>query len=188
MLVVALDRVRSLADRLDASPALDRLVEPLQRGVGRLLPGGRLKDGLHGVWLGHPLHPMLTDLPIGFWTSSSVFDLFGGRRARRAAELMVALGVASAVPTIAAGAADWSQLNRPEQRSGVVHAASNIVATALYGASFLSRRTGRHRAGVALGGRGHGGDHRRLPGRAPQLLARRRCQPSRRRPLEHAVG
>jgi nitrite reductase/ring-hydroxylating ferredoxin subunit len=63
----------------------------------------------------------------------------------------VGLGVAAALPTAAAGLADWSDLNKPERRTGVVHAAANLVATALYGLSFLARRRGHRTGGVLLG-------------------------------------
>ncbi len=141
---------RSLGERLDAADALDRLAQPLRRVASRLLPRGRRKDALHGVWLGHPLHPLLTDLPIGFWTSAFVLDLIGRRRGRSAADTLVALGVISALPTAAAGIADWSELNEPERRSGVVHATANVTATALYGLSLLARLRHRRAAGVGL--------------------------------------
>jgi nitrite reductase/ring-hydroxylating ferredoxin subunit len=142
---------RNLGERLEASAALDRVAEPAHRTVTSVLPSGPVKDVLHGVWLGHPLHPVLTDLPIGFWTSAFVLDLVGGRAARPAAETLVAAGVAAAVPTAAAGLADWSEMDPPERRSGLVHAAANLSATALYGLSFLARRRGHHAGGVMLG-------------------------------------
>lgn len=142
---------RKVGERLEAAEGLDRLAEPAHQAVSRLLPPGPVKDVLHGVWLGHPLHPLLTDLPIGFWTSAFVLDLFGGRRGRSAADALVGLGVASALPTAAAGLADWSELNKPERRSGAVHAVANIAATGLYALSFFARRAGRRRRGVLLG-------------------------------------
>lgn len=143
--------LRNLGQRLEAMRGIDRAAEPVRRAVDRVLPGGPLKDALHGVWLGHPLHPMLTDLPIGFWTSAFVLDLVGGRRGRPAADAFVAMGVATALPTAAAGAADWSELDAPERRSGLVHAAANLTATALYAMSFVARRRGRRARGVLLG-------------------------------------
>lgn len=143
--------IRNVGERLEAAEGLDRFAEPAHQAVSRLLPQGPVKDLLHGVWLGHPLHPLLTDLPIGFWTSAFVLDFVGGRRARPAADALVGLGVASALPTAAAGLADWSELNKPERRSGAVHAMANILATALYACSFLARRAGRRRRGVMLG-------------------------------------
>lgn len=142
---------RNLGDRLEAATALDTVAQPVHVAISALLPRGPLKDVLHGVWLGHPLHPMLTDLPIGFWTSAFVLDLVGGRRSRSTADALVGLGVASALPTAAAGLADWSELNRPERRTGLVHAVANLTATALYGMSFLARRRGQRGRGVLLG-------------------------------------
>lgn len=140
----------ALGERLEATSPLDRLADPIKRAVDRVLPNGPTADALHGVWLGHPLHPLLTDLPIGFWTSSFVLDL-GGRRTRSASTAMVAAGVACALPTAAAGLADWRDLNRPERRTGVVHALANTAATALYLASLSARLRGRWGRGVALG-------------------------------------
>jgi nitrite reductase/ring-hydroxylating ferredoxin subunit/uncharacterized membrane protein len=142
--------LRSVGDRLEASAGLDPIVEAAHRGVDAVLPRGPVKDSLHGVWLGHPLHPLLTDLPIGFWTSAWVFDLVGGRRTQPAADVLIGLGVATALPTAVAGLADWSELKKPEQRTGLVHAACNLTATALYAVSLLARRRGARRGGVML--------------------------------------
>jgi nitrite reductase/ring-hydroxylating ferredoxin subunit/uncharacterized membrane protein len=142
---------RNLGERLEAASALDRLADPVHRAVTSVMHRGPLKDVLHGVWLGHPLHPLLTDLPIGFWTSGFVLDFVGGRRGRPAADALVGLGVVAALPTAAAGLADWSELDRPERRTGVVHASSNVAATVLYGLSFLARRRGHRATGVLLG-------------------------------------
>ena len=101
--------------------------------------------------LGHPVHPVLTDLPIGFWTSAWVLDLIGGDEHAPAAELLVGLGLLSTVPTIVTGAADWRSLPRRDKPIGLLHAASNVTATALYAASYLARRRGEHRRGVNLG-------------------------------------
>jgi nitrite reductase/ring-hydroxylating ferredoxin subunit/uncharacterized membrane protein len=142
---------RNLGERLEATDAIDQVAGPVHRKVTAILPSGPVKDVLHGVWLGHPLHPVLTDLPIGFWTSAFVLDLVGGRRARPAADVLVGIGVATALPTAATGLADWSDLDEPERRSGIVHAAANVTATALYGLSFVARRRGHRARGVALG-------------------------------------
>ena len=142
---------RNLGERLEATDAIDRVAGPAYRTVTSVLPSGPVKDVLHGVWLGHPLHPALTDLPIGFWTSAFVLDLVGGRPARPAADALVGVGVATALPTAAAGLADWSDMDKPERRSGLVHAAANVAATALYGLSYLARRRGHRTGGVMLG-------------------------------------
>jgi nitrite reductase/ring-hydroxylating ferredoxin subunit/uncharacterized membrane protein len=110
---------------------------------------GRIKDLLSGTWLGHPLHPMLTDLPIGFWTCSLALDVLAGDRGREASRTLVGLGVVAAVPTAVSGWSDWVDTEGEERRVGVAHAVGNLAATALYATSWLMRRRGG-RAGLAL--------------------------------------
>jgi nitrite reductase/ring-hydroxylating ferredoxin subunit/uncharacterized membrane protein len=148
---------KRLGERLEATPAIDRLASPLYDAVRGALQAGPVKDALHGVWLGHPLHPPLTDLPIGFWTSAWTLDLLellnllDGRRTTKAAETLVGLGVACALPTAVTGLADWSELPMPARRAGAVHAVANATATVLYGASYVARRRGHRGLGVTLG-------------------------------------
>src|SRR5205823_3983294 len=82
---------------------------------GAVKPGA-LKDFLAGTWLGHPLHPVLTDLPIGFWSSSFALDVFGGRESERASEILLGLGVLSALPTAASGLTDWTDTGGAARR------------------------------------------------------------------------
>src|SRR5690242_4052751 len=100
---------------------------------------------------GHPLHPVLTDLPIGFWTSAWVLDLVGGEKHAPTADLLVGIGLLSTVPTALTGAVDRRSLPRRDKTLALVHAASNLTATALYGASYLARRRGERTKGVLLG-------------------------------------
>ena len=137
--------------RLAAEHRLDGAAGVASALVRRVLPNGSVKDALSGTWLGHPLHPMLTDLPIGFWTSAFVLDIVGGRAARPASQRLVALGVLSALPTAAAGASDWADTDGGPRRVGFVHAAANTAALLLYGASWRARRDRRHVRGVLLG-------------------------------------
>lgn len=143
--------LRNIDERIGSASAIDVVAAPVHRVVTSVLPRGTVKDALHGVWLGHPFHPLLTDLPIGFWTSAWVLDIIGGRRSEWAADTLVGLGVVTALPTAAAGAADWSELGPRERRTGLVHAVSNIAATALYALSYLARRRGHRSTGVMLG-------------------------------------
>ncbi len=104
----------SFATRLGRSSGLDPVATPLGDAVKLAVPPGGVKDTLSGVWLGHPLHPMLTDLPIGFWTSAFMLDLVGGRRSRRARR-RCSSGWASSAPSpaMAAGASDWGDTTGP---------------------------------------------------------------------------
>lgn len=141
-------RIFSSVDRLEDATALDRVVEPIQ-GVVRRLPPGRLRDMLHGVWLGHPVHPMLVQAPVGAWLSAGVLDLMPG--AERSARRLVGVGLFFTTPAVLAGWADWAEQHEQQMRVGVVHAVVNAGATSLYGASYLARRTGRTGLGKALG-------------------------------------
>jgi uncharacterized membrane protein len=98
--------------------------------------------------LGHSLHPVLTDLPLGCWTSATLVDLVGGRAGRGAATRLVGLGLLAAGPTAYAGLASWSRLDGPERRLGAVHAVGNDVAIVLFAGSWLARVRGQHWKGV----------------------------------------
>ena len=141
---------RNLAEELEDVEALDKVAVPIAEAVDQLLPEGPTRDALRGTWLGHPLHPVLTDLPIGFWTTAFVFDLLPFRGSGKAARTMVGLGTLAALPTLATGWADWSALPERQRRTGLVHAFSNGLATALYASSYIARRRGRTFRGVAL--------------------------------------
>jgi nitrite reductase/ring-hydroxylating ferredoxin subunit len=108
-----------------------------------------LRDALHGVWLGHPLHPMLSDVPIGTWTAAAVLDLLPGTG--HASTTLIATGLAAAGPTAVSGWADWSQLHPPQQRVGLVHAVSNAVGIGMFAASLAARLRGRTVRGKTLG-------------------------------------
>jgi nitrite reductase/ring-hydroxylating ferredoxin subunit/uncharacterized membrane protein len=143
--------MRTLLSRLEQSNRLDPLGDRIQQVVGSALPQQWMRDLLHGVWLGHPLHPAMVQLPIGAWTSSAILDLLPGQRQRRSATILVAVGTGSAIPAIVAGWNDWASLAPNQRRVGLVHAASNAAAVALYGGSLYARLTGRRALGRLLG-------------------------------------
>jgi uncharacterized membrane protein len=136
--------LRAWSERLGELRVLDPAADGLQAAVGRLR-GTRSWDALRGRWLGHPLHPMLSDVPIGLWTSAVTLDWLGGRRSARSADLLVALGAASALPTAAAGLADWSEASPTARRQGLVHAWANSLALTLFVTSLAVRRSDRVR-------------------------------------------
>ena len=141
----------SLIAGIERARSLDAVGRKLGLAVANVVRPGRAKDLLAGTWLGHPVHPMLTDLPIGAWTSASILDLVGGGQARRAADALVGVGVLAAVPTAATGLSDLADVVDPRERSlGTAHALGNLTALVLYGGSYLARRRGRRAAGVRL--------------------------------------
>lgn len=141
-----------LAAVIEHEQRLDGAVEALTEPAQRLTATPRRRRILLGHQMGHALHPLLTDLPIGCWTSACLLDLLPVDGSRRASQRLVAFGVLAAAPTAVTGWAEWSRTTEPEDRRvGVVHAAANAGAVALYTGSWLARRTGSHRTGVALG-------------------------------------
>lgn len=129
---------------------LDTPARGLESLAQALLGSPTADAALRGTWLGHAVHPLLTDFPLGAWSSATLLDLFGGRRARPAATGLVAFGVAAAVPTAAAGLAEWRATAGPARRVGVGHAAVNTTALGLYGASLVARLHGHHHRAVLL--------------------------------------
>ena len=139
-----------LIERIAAAEELDQVTAPLAKLVGRATAPSAVKNALSGTWLGHPLHPLLTDVTIGAWASVPAVDLVGGRDAAGIARLLTGFGVLSAVPTAACGLSDWSDTHGPEMRVGLIHAASNVAGLALQIGSYLARRRGRRVQGAAL--------------------------------------
>jgi nitrite reductase/ring-hydroxylating ferredoxin subunit/uncharacterized membrane protein len=152
-------RLHHLAERIGATAALDGPAEALAGWVRGAVPRGPVKDALSGTALGHALHPLLTDLPIGTWTSAAILDVVGGRAARPASRRLIAAGLLAAVPAAATGFNDWADTTPADEgvrRVGAVHAVANVTALALHAASLAARRGERHGRGVALGMAGIG--------------------------------
>lgn len=142
---------RTIPDAIQRMKQLDAVSEPVSKAVTEVLPPGRVKDLLAGTWLGHPLHPMLTDVVVGAWTSAFVLDAIGGERTESAADTLVGLGVLAAVPTAASGLADWVDTWGPTRRVGTVHAVGNVAAATVYALSWVARKRGARGLGAALG-------------------------------------
>jgi nitrite reductase/ring-hydroxylating ferredoxin subunit/uncharacterized membrane protein len=140
--------VRGLVNNLEQASGLDRIGDRLQRAVQGTLRGQRIRDFLHGVWLGHPLHPAMVQVPVGAWISGAVLDMMPGQR--RAATTLIGLGTVSALPAAVAGLNDWAALSRDQRRIGLVHAAANTIGLTCYAGSLIARRNGRYGMGKAL--------------------------------------
>lgn len=126
---------------------LDPVGKKLSSLVSPVVQRPALRHLASGTPIGHPLHPLLIAIPIGAWSSALAFDALGDDDA---ASTLIALGVASALPTAYTGLSDWSYTNGAEQRVGLVHAAFNSMALSAYVASWLARRRGRRGLGVVL--------------------------------------
>jgi nitrite reductase/ring-hydroxylating ferredoxin subunit/uncharacterized membrane protein len=140
--------VRQILKRLEQARSLDPVSDSLQKAVMTLVRPQGLRNFLHGTWLGHPLHPVLVQVPVGAFLSAAVLDLVPG--GRRAATTLIAVGTASTAPAIAAGLTDWSEMTKDRRRVGLVHAAANTVALGLYAASLAARLSGRTARGKML--------------------------------------
>lgn len=125
-----------------------KLASTLHQGV--LQSGEQARtavDVLHGIWLGHPLHPLLTDVTVGAWALGSLADLLSAtgksETMENVADVLTTVGTASAIPTAASGLADFSTIPRPAARTGMAHGLLNAIALALYALSLSARKGGR---------------------------------------------
>jgi len=162
--------------RVADQPALDTIAEPLSDAVRKLYSragetGQVVKNAMHGVWLGHPLHPVFTDLPIGAWTTGLVLDAVAAVREddafERAADVAMAVGLVGAAGAAVTGLTDWSETQGRSRRTGLLHGLLNITATTLYATAYMLRKSGARPAGtscaiagytIALGAAFLGGD------------------------------
>ena len=135
----------------DLAEPLDPVSEPLQEAV-KALPKP-IRDLLDGVWFGNPLHPALTDIPIGAWTAAFALDLAGSEGADEALKV----GIIGAVPTALTGLNDWSHLNGDARRIGTVHAIVNSAGLTLSVLSLVARRRGMRNVGRVLSGVAYAG-------------------------------
>ncbi|WP_431682432.1 DUF2231 domain-containing protein [Kitasatospora sp. KL5] len=127
-----------LAEWLDAPSGwtdLDPVSERLH-GLLQQVPGP-VRDALHGVWLGHPLHPAVVQVPVGCWLSATLLD--AACASPDAARRLTAIGLAGVAPAAWTGWADWSTLPREQRRTGLLHAVGVVTAAALQGASLGAR-------------------------------------------------
>ena len=140
--------------QLEGTEALDQPVRALEPVIETVFGTGARGSVLRGDWLGHAVHPVLTDVVLGTWTSATVLDLVGGPDSSVAAQRLVATGLLAAGPTAWTGWAEWLAAGPREKRVGLVHAVTNAVAIGIYAASWSARRRGRHGrgAGLALAG------------------------------------
>jgi hypothetical protein len=135
---------------LEDATALDAPVRALEPSIRKLFGTGTRGSMLRGNWLGHAVHPVLTDVVIGTWTSATVLDLFGGRDSSEPAKRLIGIGLLAVGPTAWTGWAEWSAAGSRDQRVGLVHAVTNGLAIGVYASSWMARKRGRHDAGAWL--------------------------------------
>ncbi len=149
-----------IVDFVDRQRWLGWMGDALAPAVGKAFAaagqrGKEIKDFLNGVWLGHPLHPVLTDIPIGAWTTAAVFDagsaVAPGTGFERAATGAIWVGLVGAAGSAVTGLTDWSDTDGRARRTGLMHGLLNLSATALYVASLVERGRSRSGRGKAYG-------------------------------------
>jgi nitrite reductase/ring-hydroxylating ferredoxin subunit/uncharacterized membrane protein len=115
------------------------------------LLGRGIKNFLHGTWLGHPLHPVLTDIPIGAWATALVLDglevATGRPEFGRSANTAIKVGLIGAVGAALTGVTDWQHTEQRARRLGLMHGLLNTVAAALYTTSVVQRQRQQRSAG-----------------------------------------
>ncbi|HEY5847050.1 MAG TPA: DUF2231 domain-containing protein [Microlunatus sp.] len=136
--------------RLEDASALDAAVQAVRPTIQSAFGTGSRAAVLRGDWLGHTIHPLLTDLVLGTWSSASLLDLFGGADSSAAAQRLIGAGLLAVGPTAWTGWAEWSAAGPRDQRVGLVHAVTNALAIGIYAASWVARRRGRHGTGAGL--------------------------------------
>lgn len=141
----------AMIKRIEGFAPTDRVARPLQRLASRLVAPTPVRNALSGTYVGHPLHPMLTDVPIGSWLAAALLDTVAGEPGERAADLLVSAGIAAALPTALSGLNDWSDTYGPDTRVGLAHAAGNVATLGLFASSLGLRLGGRRTAGRAVG-------------------------------------
>jgi uncharacterized membrane protein len=141
------------ARRLEQQRGLDALARAFDGLASLVVPSpGGLRDELRGRTLGHPVHAVLTDLPLGLCSGAVLLDVTRPPGHRPAARRLVGAGLLAAVPTAFTGLADFTALSPAARRVAAVHALVNGGGNALAAGSWLARRRGRHRAGAILAG------------------------------------
>ena len=142
--------------RIDPPLELDAVAKPLSEAVVAAYRnagpvGNAVKNAMHGVWLGHPLHPVLTDIPIGAWGTTLALDAkaaaTGDASYARAADYALAFGLAGAVGSAVTGLTDWSETDGRAKRVGLLHGLLNLTATALMATAYMLRRREDRKAG-----------------------------------------
>ena len=158
---MATDRAIQVIDRQHwLEPLADRLESALTNAFAAAGPAEqKVANALHGRWLGHPLHPVLTDIPIGSWTAAAVLDALeaasGNRALGRGADAAIGLGIVGALGAAVTGLTDWRHTEGRARRLGLAHGLLNTGALALYTTSMILRRLEARRAGRGVAALGY---------------------------------
>lgn len=155
----------ALEQFIESQKWLDTLGTPLQTYITSLFSNGgergkQIKDVLNGTWLGHPLHPVITDVPVGAWTCTILLDTIssvsGDASLTPAADITLATGLAAAAGAAATGWTDWSDTYGKERSVGLLHGVTMVATVTVYAISLIARLRGARKTGVAFANLGYG--------------------------------
>jgi nitrite reductase/ring-hydroxylating ferredoxin subunit/uncharacterized membrane protein len=121
---------------------IQSVVGAIYKPLGR--PGQRLKSFLHGTWLGHALHPVIVDIPLGAWTAAIIADLvaLGGGIRPNVGDFCVLVGVLASYAALITGYTDFHETAGHERNVGTAHGLTMTTVILLYTASWLVRWLG----------------------------------------------
>lgn len=155
-------------DKLGDLISRQQWLEPVERTLGAVAGvlflkdvrlGEKLRNFLHGTWFGHPLHPAITDIPLGAWTAAAVLDVYeistGDDSLADGADLAVSVGLLGAAGAALTGLNDWNYTSDKPKKVGALHALTNLAATGCYLGSWWQRRHGCREAGLTMGFTGY---------------------------------
>lgn len=148
-------------DQLTDQPWIETAANATQESLGKAIDAlpRPARNFLHGVWLGHPFHPVVTDVTIGAYSTLAVLDVAeaaGAKQIAPANDLALATGLSSGLMAAAAGLADWRVLNGKAKQVGFLHMLLNVTGTLLYLGSFVARKLGNRSLGRTLAFAGYG--------------------------------
>ena len=155
----AVDRDAQAARTIPVEEKLQKAIDKTLYCGGRPTPQ-KFRNFLNGTWIGEPLHVILTDIPIGAWTAAVAFDAIDLITPRHefaiAADASLAFGLAGAAGAVAAGIADWSDVDPPARRVGLIHGILNLTGAALFASSLILRKKKSRKQGLVLSALGYG--------------------------------
>ncbi len=155
-------------DKLGDFISRQKWLEPIETALGAVADflflkdvplGEKVRNFFHGTWFGHPLHPVITDVPLGAWTAATALDGYelatGDESLARGADAAVGIGLLGAAGAAVTGLNDWNYTYEKPRRVGALHAVVNLSATACYFVSWWQRRNGCRRTGLTSGFAGY---------------------------------
>lgn len=154
--------LETLARRIEDADGLDTAAD-LARSTAhdRLVAPATVDALLGGAWLGHRVHPVAAQVPLGAWGMAVLLDLAGSERYAAAVDTLLATGCLAALPTALTGAHDLGTTSGSATRVALVHAGTMDASLGLLAIAWVKHRRGDRRAarrlalsGIAVAGAG----------------------------------